>query len=226
MSERPRLRILHLLVWTTCVAIYLGIERTVGILLGLPLSPLLTFTEGISSGTALAGLLLLWSWHRRGLLAGALYPGEVLLVVLGFVAIFYHVIRTPTVALDVRLGILPSWAYLLVAVALQLAKSLAYFAAQIHIRSWRWRVFFLLLVVLAVLRIPLVFLLTGNWISVCNGVIPLVVFLWIVCKDHHDGIRYPWSHWAGVLAYVWGHGGVLFVSIRFIRFANAILTGT
>jgi hypothetical protein len=87
--DEPRLGILHLLAWTACVAVYLGVQRIAGQRLDDPTGPfggtynaVIATLGSIACGAALGGLIL-WGTRRWRGLAFPKHPGEYLLVVTG-----------------------------------------------------------------------------------------------------------------------------------------------
>jgi hypothetical protein len=86
----PRLGLIHLLMWTACVAVWLGLQRVVGQLFWNSAHPFGdsilkiadTVLTSLGNGAALGGLLL-WVARRRRGLPFPKHPGEYLLVVLG-----------------------------------------------------------------------------------------------------------------------------------------------
>jgi hypothetical protein len=86
----PRLGIIHLLMGTACVAVYLGTEQWLALLpkkrslLGMLVAPRIEI-GGISAGLALAGLIL-WAVRRQRGRVFPKYPGDVLWIALGLMA--------------------------------------------------------------------------------------------------------------------------------------------
>ena len=91
VPEQPRLGIIHLMVWTACVAVYFSINRLFypdELLQTDPLFLVFWVGEGIVLGAALGGLLLFVARRCRGL-PFPTQPGEMLLVLSGVNAAMY-----------------------------------------------------------------------------------------------------------------------------------------
>ncbi len=101
--QEPRLSIMHLLVWTACVAVYFSFIRTRAQYVqaqytsGPGVFPVL---YGLGFGTALAGLVLLASRRLRGFPL-AKHPGEYLLLSAGASLVF--VVVTQVVVTERRI---------------------------------------------------------------------------------------------------------------------------
>ena len=111
-DRRPRLSILHLMGAMTCIAVYLAITRAFGSVL----QPrqfvghhFFWAFNGIGSGVALGGLLLLVSMRIQGL-PFPRYPGEWLWIVAGvsIAASLSNVITHVSARLAIQRGILES----------------------------------------------------------------------------------------------------------------------
>ncbi len=209
----PRIGILHLLVWTACVALYLAILRFLWQRAGAVLPDLglcwaaLTVLDSVCWGTALGGLVL-WIARRWRGLAFPQHPGEYMLVVLGLDVAWRFVDAFAV------LGIGPtSWtvhARLIVTLA---CYSLIYVWPALSVGRLHWRIFFLTLLAKrladALMRQGLMYLwLARVWDIVTfvnNAPILLIPALLAVIfsKDRRDGNRHPWTHWVGVALVLW-----------------------
>jgi hypothetical protein len=248
----PRLGLIHLLVWTACVAVCLGLQRVLvqiawGPAYTLEDAPLKIATAALRSigyGAALAGLLL-WVARRRRGLRFPKHPGEYLLVVLGldwaltFFAGFLTLPPSFPLAQE-RLPLLlaPLCGQRVLYVIVLLWPLLA-------VKSLRWRMFFgamlasqlLFVSYLALSQLILHLALPRSqptWVLRWSGIFTGLIlgFAWlsvaadailvvIVAREHWKGIRYPWTHWAGVAVRLWlaliGIGPTVIGSIALLR---------
>jgi len=209
--EAPRLGILHLLVLTACVAVYMGItqslERGLGSFgwTGFETGIFRATTravQAIGGGAALAGLVL-WIARRRRGMRFPVHPGEFLLLLIGTLVAFrlLKFVLAMTIWPFDATG--PGWT--LFAVILGLAPLAVLGAlwlwAVIKIKIRRWRAYLWLLLGANVAPA----LLGGVWMfaislyvyAAIRGVV-IVALLGVAVLDHGDGKRYPWPHWFGV----------------------------
>lgn len=210
----PRLGIVHLLVWTACVAFLLGIDR----FFSSSFAPgdranriLLAFgIQALGAGAGLGGLLL-WGWRRYHGQPFPYYPGEYFVVIAGAVSALY-------VPLKVSLSFMAASAatgdrlYLMTAMAWTCAPGLvaviAYLVSAIRMKVTRWRVVFLLNLGFVILR------RFGVLLSPFPGLAPWIELYLIFLADAIVGIalwldyrqksRYPWTHWLGIAIFYWG----------------------
>lgn len=216
--EEPRLGIRHFLVWTACVAVYMGCTR---MLFGAIRSPDLPSQEidipsavrgaiiGVGSGTALAGLVLLVARRLRGL-AFPKYPGEYLLVVSGLVQGMQLVsmslswlLFAPGRPLDLgwtpSLGVLFALGFLALNVAV-------YLWAVVRVKERLWRIY-LLAAMAEYFAVPLLFMMmrpaVGHSAHQFTQIAVGGILLAAACIDHFQGKRYPWTHWLGVALHLW-----------------------
>lgn len=213
--EEPRLGILHFMVWTACVAAYLGLARV----LTFPPSDRIPVPfmaawamHATGAGAALGGLGLLAARRWRGL-PFPVHPGEYLLVVLGFGSVLGLAARaTLRLALAREEAEFFNSGYFLlwhlVDFAFPFVYALIFLWPLVRVKIPRWRWFFGTLIAGHFIR-QLMFCggpTLGNVASkvlFCGVVLLLVtVVLW----DHFQGKRYPWTHWAGVFVSLWFDG--------------------
>lgn len=216
--QPPRLGILHLMVLTACVAVWMGAMRTIALaadqLTALGSDPFLAAgtLNGIGGGVALSGLILLVSRRLRRI-PFPVHPGEYLLVMsaIGFIltsainAAFLLLLRTEPTSSTLW------WLGMGSVIATFVVNAAVLIWAFVHVKTWRWRVFLLSIPVCHVLGYGLMFT-TASWgrpgplFFVIQGVTPFavsVVLSAVVIQDHLKGNRYPWSHWMGVALRLW-----------------------
>lgn len=200
-----------MLVWTACAAVYLSLTQS------LPQFPvasqrqlpiLFTALGSLGGGAALGGLVLLVVWRRRGILF-PVYPGEYLLVVLGLELLLGFALQGIG-SLERFVSAQSSTPSPLIAV-LAMVFTFAYVVGEFSIVLWairnvsisRWRVFFISMLASYFLccgvgTLPIA--------AIPYGVIllPTLVLLAVVFQDRKERKEYPWSHWVGVAASLWG----------------------
>lgn len=222
--QEPRLSIMHLLVWTACVAVYFSFMRTVSesgraqFFSGPGVFPVL---YGLGMGTALAGLVLLVSRRWRGFPL-AKYPGEYLLLLSGVHLVFSVVMPVMEVLIiPVVTALWPFTQYVSLAgyLALLLARAPILLLAAIRVKARRWRVFFVIAVIaLAMQLFEFAFHLLGSLFGL-RGVaylprlvgnilrhaplVATVALMVIVLMDLYERKHYPWQHWLGVGLRFW-----------------------
>lgn len=219
VPEPPRMGILDLLVWTACVAVYLGLWMTLeGSTFLLPeaegrLRVAKAVLYAIGWGTALSGVVLMMARSYRGF-PYPVYPGEYLLVVMGLdVAI--------RLTISILLAILLLWwtpgygsEYALG--ALQFLAAFGLYAwvfvwAVTRVRMQRWRVLFLAIPASYALWLLLLYGGFGERLTatcVPRLLIATVVTA-VVLMDLVDRRRYPWTHWLGVGTRLWLDGSAV-----------------
>jgi len=214
--EPPRLRILHLMVLTACVAAYSAVNRSHAVPYR---TESLTPDAGrwgvaagalysIGGGAALAGLFLLRR-RRRGL-AFPEHPGEYLLVMTA-VSIALDAIRRVVFLRFIVTS--TDWLYDLSSLAFLAINGLVFVWALARMTSWRWLLFFLAIPSAWGAAIPLAYLLTWSmlpgsgwqWRMECMlpHLLVAAALVAVVLKDHIQGNRYPWTHWFGIGTRLW-----------------------
>ena len=238
--EPPRLGILHLMVLTACVAGHLGLTRARSLMIPLMITgqaavgPPGVFeaaagtVHGIGSGAALAGLVLLVARRRRGF-SFPVYPGEYLLVLVGF-GVLARWANLACVCLIASFRgpavVLSSFdAFLLHGLPFVLYASI-FLWAVIRVKIPRWRIFLLAIPAGHVLLLFLVRLSGGLYrLQIWALAPPLlvsIVLIVAVLKDHFDGRRYPWTHWFGVTTRLWLDASAIGVSLWYEWFARPV----
>lgn len=209
-SQPPRLGILHLLVGTTCVAVYLAAGRTFAQIDPTGSESRLPVFEGlgsISGGIGLAGLIL-WIARRLRGFRFPVYPGEVLLVALGIVNAGILAVRTiQYVASLLSEASGESWMLTsnLPFLAVYAVVALVFLVCGVIVKPLPWRIYFLAEA-----------LATGSWLLVvpmgwfslatCSRILGMaadVVLLGIFLGNLRFARRYPWTHWLGVGLGLW-----------------------
>jgi len=217
--EEPRLGIMHLLVWTACVAVYFSFLRTLSQVEGAPTLSFLTTDVlsvplGLGMGTALAGLVLLVSRRLRGFPL-ARHPGEYMLLLFGVSSVSSA--ATYTIVAHFQPGRLggTSWTqYVFIATALGVLviNGLILLVALVRVKILRWRIFFAVVMMTAVLQriLPVVVSMAGFFgtrlLVTVLQLVPLITVLAlivVVVMDLHQRKRYPWQHWLGVGLQFW-----------------------
>ena len=219
--NRPQIGIAHLLVWTACVAVYLGLVRTwAGWLesfnpFGGTYSTIKTVLGSLAYGAAVGGLVL-WIARRARGLAFPKHPGEYLLVVTGL-RLTLHVSHV-FLALWIRHSAPDPTSTALpraMAIGFPVLYSLLVLWPVLALKNRRWRGFFVALLAVQVLRaltfMPiLVHFGQRLYILFTLAVGPAVldiaadaILIVIVFRDHRQRIRYPWTHWLGVAVRLW-----------------------
>jgi hypothetical protein len=205
-ATEPRFGISHMMVWIACCAVYMGIMRfswPEAMLQNIPHFFILSTALGsLSGGAFLAGVILFAERRFRGA-TFPLHAGEWLLTVQGIrFAISQAIFGVARlVSEDTRPY---AWAYSsLIFCWLFLWPALR---AQ---DPPRWKGFFWSLLLVDLLQglnnIFLAWMSMGHMISV--GLIYLVrvgLLLGCIWLDWQVPLRRPWTHWAGVLAFLWG----------------------
>jgi hypothetical protein len=211
--QAPRLGILHLLVGTSCVAVYLAVGRTfaqldpTGSHGGFPVFDAL---RGISGGIALAGLIL-WIARRLRGFRFPVYPGEVLLVALGIANAGILAVETVRdVAVLLSEGSDPSGMLngLLPFLAIQGMFAIVLLVCGLIVKSWPWKIYFLAKAVAvavdgSLLILPLEWFEAGFAYTRIPGMAADVVLLGIFIGTLRAAGRYPWTHWLGVALGLW-----------------------
>lgn len=209
-EDEPRLGIIHLLVWTACVAMYLGLLR------GLEQPGTGEFPEGywvfnclagIGSGTALGGLVL-WIARRYRGLRFPNHPGEYLWIALGILGVFGMVHRAALQLLDQTLFAFEMLQLLYFAVS-----AIVFLVAAIRVKTGRWRFIFFVVVTVDAVMCLIVLVTVVLWqsddmflwtvLSPARFLVVNVMLLVVVLMDLFQHRRYPWSHWVGPAIQLW-----------------------
>ena len=225
--EQPRLGIIHLMVWTTCAAVYFSLISTLRRAFESPddgVDIALWVAYGLGSSAALGGLPLAASRRWRGLPYPG-QPGETLLLLLGVGA------ATNMLGyLLVMLAYSDDWSDSGISTGLYvgftccnvLFLGVLYLIAVVRTKSLRWRLFFvakpLVVVITYVLPVAITsFFATMRWYAIFSHgpEILLSAFLvGIAAKDFREHVltrvQYRWTHWLGIAVQLWS-GAVLIV---------------
>ena len=217
--EQPRLGIMHLLVWTACVAVYFSVVRALVPPDWAPrLEPSLILAVGAEIGRATAlGGLLIWVARRYRRLPFPEQPGETFLVLLGIDAA--RIVLSLPIGYGVELGAIPWWAQALFSSLAVLLICVLYLIAAVRTKTLRWRVYFITvlaasaIVVLLPLSLMLAESLLGPTFTAGRRLIPFLpdlprllpgaVLLFVAVKDARQGLRYRWTHWLGTGIGLW-----------------------
>jgi hypothetical protein len=206
--QRPRLRIAHLLAWTACTALCLGVFRSaVGAFSQVhrvvdvtesPVNSVLLVFASLACGAGLGGLAIWIDCHRRGW-RFPVHPGEYLLAIRGVsnlvlvIAVGFSPVSQWTDGRIVQTDNIwpPMIALALVAVEF----TPAWASSMTTDRGWE------------------LFFFVRGWASVFWGIvprcIPIVLLanlfgLAVLCLHDYDrGHRFPWTHWLGIASDFW-----------------------
>ena len=243
-ATEPPLSIAHLMLCGLCVAVYLSAARTAMQSYELPFSLTgmqitLWTLQGLIQGTGLAGILLL-AIHRLRRISFPQHGGEMLWIVIGTPAainlashlafILTHnswFIRYLSYIFDDN-----RWSRLLTPACGLLflaAWSAVYLYAILYAGTRRWSVVFMIMVATGIAAHVLNGLLAhsaGLSQTVTIGVVTqfshqlIVVTSLLVAStiDLRQSVRYPWTHWTGVILYLLQFAGtaVGLLAIRII----------
>jgi hypothetical protein len=224
-SLHDRLGIVHLMMWAAATALYMGVQRLlippqfVTNLQGVQLASMVA--EGIGGGAAIAGVLLaLGRWFKH--MAFPIHPGEWLWLVVGLKIIVSLAISASLLVLN----------YLAFPIVFGLSAILFLFGAVGSRRFALWRVFFLVACSVSAVQCGLVLVKPGLFFSSAGNptsdlmrftalffaepMLPLAILIVPLWHDLKRRESLPWTHWAGMGAYVL-HGCAITAS--FIAFA-------
>lgn len=218
VERTPRLSILHLMLWTLCSAVYLTLIRAIYSLQGDMPSGYATIQDassvlqGIITGAVFAGAIVLVSTRARIGPPMLRHPGHWFLVISALVHLIYVPVLFVSMLLMGRFGMGRSllWIYGLVFVI----PLIAYSVAARRDRTYRWKVLFVALAVMALAQcihlgaIGFVAGRIGSWFVVLSAISSwgslllagAVVAVSIV--DLVAGLRRDWLHWTGVVTHV------------------------
>jgi hypothetical protein len=204
---------MHLLVWTTCVAVHLAVTRTLfqEQAESLELKAMVGWClYGIGAGTAWASLAML-VWRRRRGRVFPLHPGEWLWVALGLKDLYGLAWQALTWQLLFRpqAGVVMSWSVFRIYVtSFMLLHCLIFLATALQVKVVHWRRFMFASVAAGLAR----------WLVICAGGSPggigimvigslvAVLLVVVLVMDLSGRNRYPWSHWLGVGLGAWYFG--------------------
>jgi len=233
--EPPRLGILHLMVLTACVALWMGIMRGLvlaaeddsPVLGSIPFFATAGTLYGIGGGTALAGLILFIARRWRGF-RFPVHPGEYLLVI-SAISVVLQAAVYPIYLAMAHLEFLGESAmpfFVILPLATFVINAAFFVWALLGVKRRRWRIFLLSIPVCHLVGYGLMWMWfsiarPGPQAYVIQSVAPLaagVVLLIVVIQDHLEGRRYPWSHWMGIALRFW------FAVVRIVSSLWLILT--
>ena len=213
--EPPRLGILHLMVLTACVALWMGIRRALVLATGGDVSTLgsdpyqaaVGSLRGIGGGAALAGLILFFARRLRGF-RFPVHPGEYLLVISGVTITLQLAMYPVYVSIAHRDISSRMWGFVSLRLAELAVSAVLFIWALVRLKIWRWRVYLLSIPVCYLGGYALIRTAAppGPMFFLMQGVAPLavsVVLSLVVIQDHLEGKQYPWSHWMGVALRFW-----------------------
>jgi len=203
----PRLGIIHFLVWTACVAVYLGTTRDLWLRESMPLALQVHWAaRSFAAGAALGGVLLWISRRLRGIAFPAC-PGEYLLLAMGLTtALYLGFLVLPLIRMLVGVQD-PAWNEAFWRIVPLVANGvyivlLAW--AAVRVKTPRWRLLFIgwALSAFPYLFLPFIpYFLTRMCQFATLAVDGCLVV--VVLIDVARGIRYPWTHWLGVAVRLW-----------------------
>ena len=217
-AEHPRLGIMHLLVWITCTAILLAVNR---LLQDVDLASrpdevivvVVWVMYGIARGAGLGGLVLWIARHRHGV-PFPVHPGEWCLACAGIGATLRVLAKLLfLVSFLWRDELSPGGSMEVIVLTLcNLATAIVWLLACRRVQAGLWRFVFLLVFANYALSslsfccfwAPYHFGLLGS-LSLLRLPVFLVPVLLIAITvgDLRRRRRYPWTHWAGVLTGLW-----------------------
>lgn len=207
-ADGARLGIAHLLAWTACTAVYLGLTRSLHLGPAVPGSGAATplwALQGMGAGAALGGLLLLVARKLRGV-PFPVHPGEMLLVVTGVSVVLAMVTSAVLLTAIVHVEAeVPAGLWFVGFSLAEIGCAALYLGAAIRVRVLRWRLYFL--VAAGAIGLRAVSLRGGSVLEVLLFLLPAlalpVLLSVMVAADFIHRCRYPWTHWAGIAAALW-----------------------
>lgn len=211
-TARPRLGIIHLLLWMACVAMSFAFRNTYAGLYGSPQrgADMFDVVFGIGAGTAMAGAVLFAAWRLRGI-AFPIHPGEFLWVLYGLAEVLHWMHQGLLLCLEIMGAI--SWAPTRPVIVHILRPELLWPVMccwpVLCLKDRWWRAWFALSLVTGIvaayflvayfLRLPYVHPHVGlRLVTVMGG-----VFIVAVMRDLLRHRKYPWTHWVGITVVVW-----------------------
>lgn len=213
-TARPRLGIIHLLLWMACVAVYFAFRNTyAGLYGGSQRGPAVdTFRViyGIGAGTAMAGAVLFAASRLRGI-AFPIHPGEFLWVLYGLAEVLHWMYQGLLLCLEIMGAISygPTGRIILGILRPELLWPVMCCWPVLCLKDRWWRAWFALSLVTGIvaayflvayfLRLPYVHPHVGlGLVTVMGG-----VFIVAVVRDRLRHQKYPWTHWVGIAVVVW-----------------------
>ncbi len=217
--DRPRLGIIHLLVWTACTGVLLGWTRLLQSVDALPAPEGATHVvyavmRSIGNGASWTALLV-WIARRRRGIPFPVHPGERYLVALGITTTLEASMGLFTVLSFLWDDTIGPWrlTQLMTYAVGNLAAAIVWLQARRSVRSRPWRFVFLLVSIsYAIWALPFCCFSFGLFYappliysSALYGPLLLVaaMLLGIAAGDLRKGRRHPWTHWAGVFTGLW-----------------------
>ena len=204
VPQSPRLGIIHLFGWTTCIAIYAALRWLLSENVPEDVSQSFWIFVGLLAvvqGTALGGLVI-WVARRMRGLRFPIYPGEVLFVLLGFEVVcwlpaellpMFNEIAAPFTLRWTVSGFQP---HLLLLSAFFAS---LYFLAGRRFRIDRWRIFFYVEAGSRAMIILQPFLGALLWYTSHQvlDIVAATLMVVIVVIDRRERLPYTWTHWLG-----------------------------
>ena len=212
--ETPRLRIHHLLLWTLCTSASLTVFRHVAKTNPMPeqyalLQDVSILGQGIVGGALVAGMIVMIASKVRFGLVLTRLPGHWIVLVSGIEIAAGMVIWNAIVASDNN----SPYTFLVLA-GNQLIPACGYLLAARSSHVGRWRGFFSLLFLNALLYCVQFTALAisttgiGNWLILLMelpAIGELISFLWLIVLallDQRASRHRDWLHWVGVIGYL------------------------
>ena len=206
--EQPRLGIIHLLVWTACVAFYLGLHRI--FVADAPQEVHDRFmifgaVQSMGMGAAFGGLLL-WAARRYRGWSFPRYPGEYLLVALGLAGVITLTLYGLFGLVTKALGPYTPWfAMAILFAAYAAVQGVVFLVPALRIKIPRWRWFFFSVAGVSLIGVLLPCAGPEFW-GACLQILHLVpdaVLVVTVLVGWRQERRFPWTHWLGVVINLW-----------------------
>lgn len=199
--ERPRLRIVHLMFWTACVAVYLSMIR---MLQETDPDTSTVFRNvwmlyGLGAGTGLAGLLVGVAWRFRGMPFPAT-GGEYVLVMTGIGPLVSLITAAIYRVINLQYGAASYTTYMIVSVMAGIFYAVIWCEAAVRTRARRWRVFFILE---ALSDLATMSCLSMMHISLAVNLLFLPLLAYLALRDWLERWRKPWTHWLGIGTHFW-----------------------
>ena len=204
--------IIHLMIWITGVAVYMGFSKA--LTEGTPLSlqgasPLLWGLQSIAAGTSVAGLTLFLFWRAQGWRFPA-YAGEYLLATFGLFYVCSLLMPLAYWLIVATSGELPGspwdsvWMRLYCALLYSASGVLLIVGAMLS-RPARWRFILIYFGALLLANAMSVMAHGLQWFTILHAAsVIFTLSLLVVCvMDLVQRVRYPWTHWLGPAVCLW-----------------------